>query len=99
MIPMSEAPAPGTTSPTETDAALMAFAVSISDALIDSNLVDRQALVKKLSLARLGLEGQKLPIAAGILGTIAAALQDPAAVAARKNFADAVLIPAKGMKQ
>ena len=80
----------------ETDAAIMSLGVAIGDALINSNLLKPEALLEKLAVARVVLESEKYVAAAGIVGTIHAALSDPNAVAQRKHLAANLTSPAHG---
>ena len=82
---------------TETDAAAMAMTIAICDALIESNLLSVEVLSKKLLVVQAALAEQ--PTAAGIVGTVIAALNDPNASAARKNLTTLLTEPQKGGRQ
>ena len=82
---------------TETDAAAMAMTIAICDALIESNLLSVEVLSKKLLVVQAALSEQ--PIAAGIVGTVIAALNDQGAAAARKNLTTLLTSPPQGTKQ
>ena len=81
---------------TETDAATMSLAIAIGDALIESDLLKPEALLTKLAVAQVALMSQKYVTAAGIVGTVQAALSDPDAVATRKHLAENLTLPAYG---
>ncbi len=84
---------------TETDAATMSLAIAICDSLIESNLLSPEILLKKLDVARIALQSEKYPTAAGIVGTVHAALSDQEAMEKRRHLAEILTSPARGGTQ
>lgn len=76
--------------PTEAEVAVMSIALALCDEFVEAGILNRESVAAAFAAQQYALSQNKLPIAAGILGTLREALMDEEKRSFRKKLKEQI---------